>query len=237
MSRRREARRHPRRRHRSRGHRRGGEGAGCRDRGQPASASSKTRFSLGAARFLETGDTLTDDDLAAIKAHDAILLGAVGGVPGDPRLAGAQHRARAAAEAAVRARPLREPAADASCTRACRARSPTRATSTSSSCARAPRGRTSATAARSASARRTRSRTRRRVNTAYGVERVVRYAFDLAERAPQEAHARAQDQRARARRAASGSASSTRSAAEHPDVAVDYLHVDAATIFLVTNPC
>ena len=26
-------------------------------------------------------------------------------------------------------------------------------------------------------------------------------------------------------------------AAEHPDVAVDYLHVDAATIFLVTNPC
>ena len=46
----------------------------------------KTRFSLGAARYLETGDTLTDDDLAAIAAHDAILLGAVGGVPGDPRL-------------------------------------------------------------------------------------------------------------------------------------------------------
>ena len=32
---------------------------------------------------------LTDDDLEAIKAHDAILLGAVGGVPGDPRLDGA----------------------------------------------------------------------------------------------------------------------------------------------------
>jgi len=46
----------------------------------------KTRFSLGAARYLETGDTLTDDDLAAIRAQDAILLGAVGGVPGDPRL-------------------------------------------------------------------------------------------------------------------------------------------------------
>ena len=46
----------------------------------------KTRFSLGAARFLETGDTLTDADLEAIKGHDAILLGAVGGVPGDPRL-------------------------------------------------------------------------------------------------------------------------------------------------------
>src|SRR5690606_40273811 len=46
----------------------------------------KTRFSLGAARYLATGDTLTDDDLDAIRSHDAILLGAVGGVPGDPRL-------------------------------------------------------------------------------------------------------------------------------------------------------
>ncbi|MFX5705258.1 isocitrate/isopropylmalate family dehydrogenase, partial [Acinetobacter baumannii] len=46
----------------------------------------KTPFSLGAARYLETGDTLTDADLAAIAEHDAILLGAVGGVPGDPRL-------------------------------------------------------------------------------------------------------------------------------------------------------
>ena len=46
----------------------------------------KTHFSLGAARFLETGDVLTADDLAAIATHDAILLGAVGGIPGDPRL-------------------------------------------------------------------------------------------------------------------------------------------------------
>src|SRR5215207_664943 len=49
----------------------------------------QTRFSLGAARYLETGDVLTDDDLTAIRQHDAILLGAVGGTPGDPRLAGA----------------------------------------------------------------------------------------------------------------------------------------------------
>ena len=50
---------------------------------------STTTFSLGAARYLETGDVLTDEDLAAIASHDAILLGAVGGVPGDPRLANA----------------------------------------------------------------------------------------------------------------------------------------------------
>ena len=47
---------------------------------------SRTRFSLGAGRYLETGETLTDADLEAVKGHDAILLGAVGGVPGDPRL-------------------------------------------------------------------------------------------------------------------------------------------------------
>ena len=73
------------------------------------------------------------------------------------------------------------------------------------------------------------------VNTAFGVERVVRYAFDLAERRRKKltlvhktnvlVHAggiwkRIVDE----------------VAAEHPDVAVDYLHVDAATIFLVTNP-
>src|SRR4051794_41047426 len=48
-----------------------------------------TEFHLGAGRFLETGDVLPDEELEAIKQHDAILLGAVGGVPGDPRLAGA----------------------------------------------------------------------------------------------------------------------------------------------------
>ena len=52
-------------------------------------AFEKTYFSLGADRYLATGDVLTDDDLAAIAGHDAILLGAVGGTPGDPRLAGA----------------------------------------------------------------------------------------------------------------------------------------------------
>ena len=37
-----------------------------------------TEFNLGAKRYLETGETLTDADLAALKEHDAILLGAIG---------------------------------------------------------------------------------------------------------------------------------------------------------------
>ena len=75
------------------------------------------------------------------------------------------------------------------------------------------------------------------VNTAFGVERVVRDAFARAQKRPrQQADARAQDQRAGARRRRLVAASSTRSAEEFPDVTVDYLHVDAATIFLATDP-
>src|SRR5699024_540695 len=39
---------------------------------------STTELNLGAKRWHETGETLTDEDLATIKKHDAILLGAVG---------------------------------------------------------------------------------------------------------------------------------------------------------------
>ena len=37
-----------------------------------------THFDLGADRWHRTGDTLTDEDLEAIRGNDAILLGAVG---------------------------------------------------------------------------------------------------------------------------------------------------------------
>ena len=84
-----QARGHPRRRDRPGGRRRGAQGArgGHRGRRRRVRADASSRSAHG--RYLETGDVLTDDDLEAIKGHDAILLGAVGGVPGDPRLAGA----------------------------------------------------------------------------------------------------------------------------------------------------
>ena len=46
----------------------------------------QTRYDLGAERFLATGEVLPDSVLDEIRDHDAILLGAVGGKPGDPRL-------------------------------------------------------------------------------------------------------------------------------------------------------
>ena len=73
------------------------------------------------------------------------------------------------------------------------------------------------------------------INTAYGVERVVRYAFALAEKRGKKltlvhktnvlTYAGSLWQR-----------TVEAEAANHPDVVWDYLHVDAATIFLVTDP-
>src|SRR6187200_2581656 len=45
-----------------------------------------TRYDLGAERYLATGEVLPDSVLEEIRQQDAILLGAVGGRPGDPRL-------------------------------------------------------------------------------------------------------------------------------------------------------
>lgn len=47
-----------------------------------------TEFPFSASHFLETGHVLDADDIAKLRQFDAILLGAVGGLPNDPRLAG-----------------------------------------------------------------------------------------------------------------------------------------------------
>ncbi|HWV49226.1 MAG TPA: 3-isopropylmalate dehydrogenase [Microbacterium sp.] len=194
----------------------------------------KTHFSLGAARFLETGDTLTDEDLAAIAAHDAILLGAVGGQPGDARLKDANIerglllKLRFTLDHYVNLRPSKlyagapGPLADPGEIDFVVVREGTEGPYVGN-------GGSIRTGTPHEIANET------SVNTAFGVERVVRYAFELAERRSRKltlvhktnvlVHAGGIWQRI-----------VNAVAQEHPDVAVDYLHVDAATIFLVTNP-
>ena len=194
----------------------------------------KTRFALGAARYLETGDTLTDADLDAIRAHDAILLGAVGGTPGDPRLKDANIerglllKLRFELDHYVNLRPSRlypgapGPLANPGEIDFVVVREGTEGPYVGNG-GSIRRGTPHEVANETS------------VNTAFGVERVVRFAFDLAERRRKKltlvhktnvlVHAggiwkRIVDD----------------VAAEHPDVTVDYLHVDAATIFLVTDP-
>ena len=197
-------------------------------------AFEKTRFSLGAARFLATGDTLTDADLDAIRGHDAILLGAVGGQPGDPRLKDANIerglllKLRFALDHYVNLRPSKlfpgasGPLAEPGDIDFVVVREGTEGPYVGN-------GGSIRTGTPHEIANET------SVNTAFGVERVVRYAFELAERRRKKVtlvhktnvlvHAGAIWKRI-----------VDQVASEHPEVAVDYLHVDATTIFLVTDP-
>lgn len=194
----------------------------------------KTRFALGAARYLETGDTLSDEDLAAISGHDVILLGAVGGTPGDPRLKDANIerglllKLRFALDHYVNLRPSKlysgapGPLADPGDIDFVVVREGTEGPYVGN-------GGSIRTGTPHEVANET------SVNTAFGIERVVRYAFAQAERRRGKltlvhktnvlVHAGGMWKRI-----------VDAVASEHPDVAVDYLHVDAATIFLVTNP-
>src|SRR5699024_11483015 len=45
-----------------------------------------TQYGVGAEHWLATGETLTDETLAGIRQHQAILFGAVGAAPNDPRI-------------------------------------------------------------------------------------------------------------------------------------------------------
>lgn len=195
---------------------------------------TKQRFSLGAGRYLSTGDVLTDDDLTAISATDAILLGAVGGAPGDPRLKDANIerglllKLRFSLDHYVNLRPTRvypgvpSPLSDAGDVDFVVVREGTEGPYVGNG--GSIRQGTEHEIANEVS-----------VNTAYGVERVVRYAFEKAA--------------ARRRRLTlvhktnvlvfSGSLwkrTVDAVAREFPEIHVDYLHVDAATIFMVTDP-
>jgi 3-isopropylmalate dehydrogenase len=193
-----------------------------------------TEYPFGAGHYLETGDILSDADLASLAQHDAILLGAVGGDPRDHRLAGGLIerglllKLRFAFDHYVNLRPTRAfPGVESPLAREgdvdfVVVREGTEGPYVGNG--GAIRGGTPAEIATEVS-----------INTAYGVERVVRYAFEMAEKRRRRltlvhktnvlTHAGALWTRL------------VRAEAErHPDVEWDYLHVDAATIFLVTDP-
>ena len=195
----------------------------------------KTEFSLGAARFLETGDVLTDDDLAAISAHDAILLGAVGGQPGDPRLANANIerglllKLRFSLDHYANLRPsVLHPGVVSPLTAPgdidfIVVREGTEGPYVGNG--GAIRQGTAHEVANEVS-----------VNTAYGVERVVRYAFEVAQNRPRRKLTLVHKTNVLVFSGSLWHRLVTSVAAEYPSVTVDYLHVDAATIFLVSEP-
>jgi 3-isopropylmalate dehydrogenase len=193
-----------------------------------------TDYPFSAGHYLETGEILSDDDLAALAKHDAIVLGAVGGDPRDPKLAGGiierglLLRLRFAFDHYVNLRPTRifpgvtSPLAAPGEVDFVVVREGTEGPYVGNG--GSIRAGTPQEIANEVS-----------VNTAFGVERVVRYAFELAEKRRKKLTL-VHKTNVLTNAGTLWSRVVTAEAAKHPDVAWDYLHVDAATIFLVTDP-
>jgi 3-isopropylmalate dehydrogenase len=198
-----------------------------------------TRYDLGAERYLATGEVLPDSVLAEIRDHDAILLGAVGGRPGDPKLPpgilerGLLLRLRFELDHYVNLRPSRifpgvtSPLSDAVLAQGdvdfVVVREGTEGPYTGNG--GSVRVGTPHEVATEVS-----------LNTAYGVERVVRDAFARADRRPRRRLTLVHKTNVLVHAGKVWSRLVDEVSREFPDVTVDYLHVDAATIFLATDP-
>ena len=204
--------------------------------GAPAEVKFEpTRYDLGAERYLRTGEVLPDSVLSEIRGHDAILLGAVGGRPGDPNLPpgilerGLLLRLRFELDHYVNLRPSRifpgvsTPLADPGDVNFVVVREGTEGPYVGNGGALRV-GTPHETA------------TEVSVNTAFGVERVVRDAFSRASRRPRKKLTLVHKTNVLVHAGAVWSRLVAEVAREFPDVTVDYLHVDAAMIFLTTDP-
>ncbi|GAB2745262.1 3-isopropylmalate dehydrogenase [Nocardioides pakistanensis] len=194
-----------------------------------------TRYDLGAERYLATGEVLPDSVLAEIKEHDAILLGAVGGKPGDPNLPpgilerGLLLRLRFELDHYVNLRPSRifpgasSPLAAPGEVDFVVVREGTEGPYVGNG--GALRVGTPAEIATEVS-----------VNTAFGVERVVRDAFARAAKRPRKKLTLVHKTNVLVHAGAVWSRLVDEVSKEFPEVTVDYLHIDAATIFMTTDP-
>lgn len=193
-----------------------------------------TDYPFGANHYLSTGVILDDGDLVALSKHDAILLGAVGGDPRDARLAGGiierglLLKLRFAFDHYVNLRPtlvlpgVESPLRDPGVVDFVVVREGTEG----------PYAGTGGSI-RTGTPHEIASEVS--VNTAYGVERVVRFAFEKAE-SRRKKLTLVHKTNVLVFAGSLWQRTVDTVAAEHPDVEVGYQHVDAATIHMVTNP-
>lgn len=190
-----------------------------------------TDFDLGAARYHRTGEVLPDGDLDRIRSHDAILLGAIGDptVPSGVLERGLLLRLRFALDHYVNLRPGRlypgvaTPLSQPGEVDFVVVREGTEGPYVGNG--GTIRAGTPHEVANEVS-----------VNTAYGVERVVRYAFELAAGRPRRHLTLVHKHNVLVHAGHLWSRIVEQVGQEYPQVTTDYLHVDAASIFLVTDP-
>jgi len=194
-----------------------------------------TEYDLGARRWLATGETLPESVLEEIRGHDAILLGAVGdpGVPSGVLERGLLLRLRFVLDQYVNLRPVRlYPGVQ----------SPLALERV------APHGidfvvvreGTEGPYVGNGGALRVGSpaeiATEVSVNTRYGVERVVRDAFGRAQARDRQHLTLVHKHNVLVHAGDLWRRTVDEVGAEFPDVTTAYQHVDAATIFMVTDP-
>jgi len=193
-----------------------------------------TTYPIGANHYLKTGEILSEETLEKLATHDAILLGAVGGDTRDPKLQGGiierglLLRLRFAFDHYVNLRPtVLLPGTESPLSKPGEIdflviREGTEGPYVGNG--GALRVGTPMEIATEVS-----------VNTAHGVARVARFAFEKAS-ARRGKLTLVHKTNVLVHAGSLWSRIVDKMRAEFPDVEVDYLHIDAATIFMVTNP-
>ena len=188
-------------------------------------------YDLGARRYLANGELLTEQDLADLATHDAILLGAIG----DPRVPsgilerGLLLKLRFSFEHYINLRPTKlyegvmSPLAEPGAIDFVVVREGTEGLYVGNG--GAIRVGTEQEVANEVS-----------VNTAFGVERAVRYAFELASNRDRKKITLVHKHNVLVYAGSLWQRTVNRVSQEYPAITVDYQHIDAATIFMVTDP-
>ena len=192
-----------------------------------------TDYDLGARRYHRTGETLPDAALEEIRAHDAILLGAIGdpSVPSGVLERGLLLRLRFELDHYVNLRPVRLlPGVT----------SPLSAGTPETIDMVVVREGTEGpyTGAGGVMRKGTPQEiaTQESYNTAFGVERVARYAFTVAQGRPRRKLTLVHKTNVLTYAGDLWQRNVNALAAEFPEVMVEYQHVDAASMFFVTQP-
>ncbi|KQS57890.1 3-isopropylmalate dehydrogenase [Geodermatophilus sp. Leaf369] len=199
--------------------------------GEVAPDVESTHYDLGAARWQRTGELLPDTVLDELRQHDAILLGAVGdpSVPAGILERGLLLKLRFELDHHVNLRPAKlydgvtSPLAapgeiDMLCVR---------------------EGTEGPYVGNGGVLRKDTPHevaTEVSLNTAFGVERVVRYAFERAVTRPRKHLTLVHKTNVLSHAGSLWSRTVEELSTEFPDVAVAYQHVDAAAMFFVTDP-
>ena len=196
-------------------------------------ATERTAYDLGGRRYLETGEVLADTTLEQLRTHDAIVLGAVGTpeVPPGVLETGLLLRLRFALDQYVNLRPVKllpgvvSPVAGLTPARCDMVIVRENTESVYAGAGGAMHVGTDAEVA-----------TQTSLNTHHGVERVLRYAFETAQR--RDGHLTLVH-KTNVLTHAGGlwmRVFEELGEAEFADVERDYVHVDAMCLYLVTQP-